>query len=267
MLPARPENVAVVRHALAGLADSQGMDPAAIGDLKTIVTEACMNVVEHAYDGPEGPLEVEADVMDDYLEIVVRDQGGGVRPRAEADRPSLRIGLALIASLTEAVEIRRGAMGGTEVRMRMPLSGRDLETDEDAKAPQVADETVISMPAGNLIAPVLTRVVSMLATRADFSVDRLSDTMLISDAISAHPSDNFTDGVARIVVTEREGTVAVRVGPLVMGGADRLLDLMRIPELDLSLESLTDEISVEQNGSSEHLHLALAKREEAETGS
>ena len=61
-LPARAENVAVVRHALAGLAEEIGMDPPGIADLKTVVTEACMNVVVHAYAGSDpGPLEVEAE--------------------------------------------------------------------------------------------------------------------------------------------------------------------------------------------------------------
>ena len=48
-LPGRPENVAVVRHAVAGLAEQIGMDEPGIADLKTVVTEACMNVVVHAY--------------------------------------------------------------------------------------------------------------------------------------------------------------------------------------------------------------------------
>ena len=60
-LPARAENVAVVRHALAGLAERIGMDEASQADLKTVVTEACMNVVVHAYpEGEDGLLEVEA---------------------------------------------------------------------------------------------------------------------------------------------------------------------------------------------------------------
>ena len=55
VLPARAENVAVVRHALAGMAEALGMDPAQIADLKTVVTEACMNVVVHAYEEERGP--------------------------------------------------------------------------------------------------------------------------------------------------------------------------------------------------------------------
>ena len=49
-LPARAENVPLVRHALAGLAEALEMDPAEVADLKTVVTEACMNVVVHAYE-------------------------------------------------------------------------------------------------------------------------------------------------------------------------------------------------------------------------
>ena len=43
----------MVRHALAGLAEEIGMDETGVADLKTVVTEACMNVVVHAY--PTGP--------------------------------------------------------------------------------------------------------------------------------------------------------------------------------------------------------------------
>src|SRR5882672_12048458 len=38
-LPAKAENVAVVRHALAGLAEEIGMDEPGLADLKTVVTE------------------------------------------------------------------------------------------------------------------------------------------------------------------------------------------------------------------------------------
>ena len=41
----------LIRHALAGLAEALEMEPTEIADLKTVVTEACMNVVLHAYDG------------------------------------------------------------------------------------------------------------------------------------------------------------------------------------------------------------------------
>ena len=48
VLPARSENVSVVRHALAGLVEAMGMQASKVADVKTLVTEACVNAVIHA---------------------------------------------------------------------------------------------------------------------------------------------------------------------------------------------------------------------------
>ncbi len=134
-LPARAENVAVVRHAIAGLAERIGMDEAATADLKTVVTEACMNVVVHAYpaDRP-GLLEVEAVPELGGLTVAVRDFGTGISPRPAVDRPSLRIGLALIAALSSSFEIRGGIEQGTEIRMHLPLVARPILDEVEAAA-------------------------------------------------------------------------------------------------------------------------------------
>jgi serine/threonine-protein kinase RsbW len=52
----RPENVLVVRQALTGVAGSLGLDAIETNDLNTAVTEACNNVVLHAYEGDPGPM-------------------------------------------------------------------------------------------------------------------------------------------------------------------------------------------------------------------
>ena len=55
-LPARAENVAVVRHAFGGLADVVDVADQTLSDIKLAVTEACTNVVVHAYPGrDDGP--------------------------------------------------------------------------------------------------------------------------------------------------------------------------------------------------------------------
>src|ERR1043165_7468810 len=48
-LPARPEHVAVVRHVLGAFAEALRMPEELIEDLWLAVTEACTNVVRHAY--------------------------------------------------------------------------------------------------------------------------------------------------------------------------------------------------------------------------
>jgi hypothetical protein len=103
----------------------------------------------------------------------------------------------------------------------------------------------------------------MFATRADFSVDRLSDAVLLSDAISAGDPETFPDRTARIAVSEEDGLFEVRVGPLGEGAGERLLRGMRIPELGASLEALADEVRVDRSNEGEVLVVRIAEAEPA----
>jgi serine/threonine-protein kinase RsbW len=117
-MPARPEGVAVVRQALAGMADALDFDAAVLADMKMAVSEACTNVVVHAYEGDAGTLEVELHAGELDLTIVVRDHGAGIQPRpARSEPPALGLGLPLIAALSDAFELRGATGAGTEVRM------------------------------------------------------------------------------------------------------------------------------------------------------
>jgi serine/threonine-protein kinase RsbW len=126
VLPARPENVAVVRHALGGFGDAFDISDQALADIKLAVTEACTNVVVHAYPDGEGPLGVSAWMHDQRLTVVVHDEGRGMLPRP--DSPGLGLGLPLIATLAESLELGTGAQERTEVRMTFVL------TDAEAAA-------------------------------------------------------------------------------------------------------------------------------------
>lgn len=117
-LPARAEGVGVVRQALAGMADALDFEASTLADMKMAVTEACTNVVVHAYDAEEGTLEVEMEAAEQGLTIVVRDHGSGIHPRAAHREPAaLGLGLPLIAALSDAFELSGSAGAGTEVRM------------------------------------------------------------------------------------------------------------------------------------------------------
>ena len=67
------------------------------------VTEACTNVVQHAYRDAGGAdqIEVAAERSHDVVTISVRDHGGGFAPRI--DSPGLGLGLPVIAALTQTV--------------------------------------------------------------------------------------------------------------------------------------------------------------------
>lgn len=114
-LAARPENVAVVRHVLGGVGDVLALDPETLGDLRLAVSEACTNVVVHAYDeAGSGVMQIEARIQAPLLHVTVRDHGRGVAPRP--DSPGLRVGLPMMAALTESLELAN-VDGATEVRM------------------------------------------------------------------------------------------------------------------------------------------------------
>ena len=118
-LPDRAENVAVVRHAVGGLGDVLEVADQTLSDIKLAVTEACTNVVVHAYPGAEGPMGLRATVDDRVLRIVVSDRGRGVVPRP--DSPGLGLGLPLIATLAQSLELGTGEDQETEVRMTFDL--------------------------------------------------------------------------------------------------------------------------------------------------
>jgi serine/threonine-protein kinase RsbW len=119
-VPARAENVAVIRHAMGGLGDAVEVSDQVLADIKLAVTEACTNVVVHAYPDVEGPLAVRAGVAAGIVTVVVGDRGRGITPRP--DSPGLGLGLPLIATLADSLELGTGDTGETEVRMTFRLT-------------------------------------------------------------------------------------------------------------------------------------------------
>jgi serine/threonine-protein kinase RsbW len=259
-LPAKPANVAVVRHAVAGLAEQLGMSESGIGDLKTVVTEACMNVAIHAYDDGAGPLEVEAFPEDEGLTVCVRDSGAGIRPRPDVERPSLRIGLTLIAALSSRFEITGGLGRGTEVKMHLTLepaveANSPPQTAQQAPVPEAAELT-IGRP--ELASSVLERVVGALASRRSITVDRLNDAMLLTDAVSARAPEAFGDAHLRFAVADQADGIDLRIGPMPDGASKRLLDGLALPQVGGSLEALADELRVERDEGGEYVVVRFA---------
>lgn len=258
-LPANAENIAVVRHAVAGLAEAWGMDEIGIADLKTVVTEACMNVVLHAYPEGPGPLEVEADLEGEEMAVAVSDHGVGIRPRADVERSSLRLGLSLIAALSGSFDISGGVNRGTRIAMRIPLRARREVGAEEATAGRPKqDATTLTVASPEMLSPVLARVIGALAARREITIDRLSDAVLLTDAISAGVPEGFADGLVRIDLSDREEGIDLRIGPMEAGFGDRMLRGLDLPDVGGNLAVLADELRVEQNGEGEYLLIRFA---------
>ena len=247
-LPATAENVIVVRQAVAGLGEALGLSAPRVADLKTVISEACNNVVLHAYEGEPGPLEVSAEPGAGELEIQVTDQGKGFRPRANEGDESLGLGLPLIAALSDSFEISGGAGHGSRTTIRFAYD--PPEYSNNGTSTEVPEELEMVITPGEMVKPVLARVIGALAARAEFSVDRLADTVLLGDAVSSSGEQDFADGRVGITIADGDGTLDVRVGPLVEGAGERLLDEMELPGA-VSLRSLASRMEVTKGETSD----------------
>ncbi len=141
-LPARAESLAIVRDALRALGGVLALEQQLLADICLAVTEACTNVVLHAYpDGEDGPLEIlvwnggpregvgdasqeehlpGAEPAEDELTVVVGDCGRGTH--APASTPGLGLGLRLISALTKSARVSSNEAGRTEVQMTFALA-------------------------------------------------------------------------------------------------------------------------------------------------
>jgi serine/threonine-protein kinase RsbW len=256
-LPAAAENVAIVRHAIAGLAETLGMDPTAVADLKTIVTEACTNVAVHAYGEADGPLEVEVAPDETGIMVIVRDRGSGIRPRPDLEESRLRLGLPLIAALSTNFSISGGIGRGTEVVMRMDFATAAAEEPQPQAQLTSVHGTAIQVGDQRIVAPVIGRVLAVLAARTEFPVDRLTDTMLLADALAANAAAGFEDGAIRMVIEDGDGSIDVRVGPMREGAAEQLRSELEIPGLGATLEKLADDVSVNRGSDGEYFSLKM----------
>ncbi len=126
-IPAKAEYVVLCRLALAGLLRVRPIPEGTLGELKLALTEACSNAVRHAYaDGPPGQVEVVFRLGADRLVVDVLDDGRGFQlrePRAYGeDVDESGLGLAIIRSLTDDVEMHEGENGrGARLRFSKSL--------------------------------------------------------------------------------------------------------------------------------------------------
>ena len=121
-VPARPEEVGTLRHlVVAYAADAYPNAAAEFGDgIALAVTEACTNVVRHAYPDGGGEMTLTAWMDDPHLYVRIEDHGIGLD--APAGNPGLGLGLPLIAAHA-TLDIT--SAGGTQLLMRFP---RELPT-------------------------------------------------------------------------------------------------------------------------------------------
>lgn len=265
-LESRPQTLTIVRGILGGLAEVLAIDPELLDDLKTAVSEACNNVVLHAYGGAAGPMRVRVFVEPERLRVTVQDDGVGLPPGGRGPDEASGIGVSVIRALTEDVRFGPGSDGGTVVEMdfagrrdgerlyQMPDSP-DGAAPEQPIAPVRPGEVVVTLSPVTLFAPVLGRLARTLAATAHFSLDRFSDVYLVTDTIAAH-ANGATAGPrigARVMASERR--LELVVGPF-RRGTGAVLQASGV-ERPSPLALLSDEVSVQREGETELVHVVV----------
>jgi serine/threonine-protein kinase RsbW len=115
-LDARPQNLALIRLALAGVAANAGAPREIVSDLKLAVTEACTNVIQHAYggDATAGEIVVRYTIERGMVAIEVEDTGLGFELDAAGGRGRNGgggNGLMIIRVLTDELSVSSTGSG------------------------------------------------------------------------------------------------------------------------------------------------------------
>jgi serine/threonine-protein kinase RsbW len=263
-LESRPQVLTIVRGMLAGMAEPLAIEAELVDDIKTAVSEACNNVVLHAYGGDAGPMDITVFAGSEVIRIAVTDRGVGM-PASDED-PGTGIGLSVIGALTDTVTLGRGPEGGTRIEMEFAAvrQGRALLQPPDPPAPDhgwpasAADEVALSVSPIGLLASVLGRMARTLAATAHFSLDRFSDVYLVTDALAAHAAEAALDGRidARLCAGERR--LELEVGPFRAGASDHLATPAVGTRSPLAL--LSDEMRIERSDSGDRVRVVVADR-------
>jgi anti-sigma regulatory factor (Ser/Thr protein kinase) len=225
----RAENVSIVRDVLAGLAEAIGLDQRALDDIKAAVTEACNNVVLHAYRGGDGLLETDLYSRAGAVQVVVRDCGVGIGTRLQIGEESgFGIGLRMIHALADSVDFQtaRSAPGrqgsvGTEVWMKFTVAGaRPLEPLHGGSEPSASAATepagtlTMTLAPARLVAAVLPRLLGLLATRAELSSDGVSDAKRVASVLVRNVHQPGNGGQLSVGIHTKPRGLELRMAPL-----------------------------------------------------
>jgi anti-sigma regulatory factor (Ser/Thr protein kinase) len=113
-VPARPDDVARVRHELDDVLAGLGVEEDRRADVALVVSEAGTNAVRHAYaDRGEGPVDVRAAQQGERLVVTVADGGCGLGQAPASS--SLGCGLHLMEEVADDLRVESAPPAGTQV--------------------------------------------------------------------------------------------------------------------------------------------------------
>ncbi len=259
-LESRPENVLIVRQVLSGVAEAANINALELNDISSAVSEACNNIVQHAYGYGSGPMEVEVQLRGQGLRVIVRDHGSGIQPHLDsATEDTGGIGIPLMLALATRAAFKDLDGGGTEVRLDFAspdahepaLDGGGAGWTRSTRTLR-AGSIELELAPPSLVRTVMPRVVCALAARARFSTDALAGVQQLASSLANHTGGVVDASHLRLGISPGEGALDMRLWPLVAGHSlDGVADV---------LDRLAEQYSVTLDGSAEVLDVRLTAR-------
>src|SRR5690348_15079247 len=124
-----------------------------------------------------------------------------------------------------------------------------------AAAPR--NEATMLVRNGPLLGPVLTRVIGMLAARAQCPIDRLDDALLVADTVAAVSPDHTVNGTVIVELKAQEGQLELIVGSLKPKGGEGLVRDAELPGVGNVLERVADAVEVRDGEHGEEVYIRL----------
>lgn len=250
-LPAEEGSLPVIRQALRSLGESVGAPIEDLEDAELAVTEACANVVEHAYPDGQGAVEVTLRPSEHGIEVSVRDRGRGMPPPGELGEEGRGYGLAMIEGIAHSFDVRTN--GGTELAMDFALNSGPH------RLPAAGIEQLGADPSER----ILRRLVAVVAGQADMPTDRMVEALLVAELVARHGLGRLVDDCLEIGLERATAGLRLRVGPLEAGGADAVVAASDVPVVGPVIARLADELKTERVDTGEYLILGFSAAQTA----
>jgi serine/threonine-protein kinase RsbW len=268
-LTSRPEAARLVRSMSTAAGEALGFDPELLSDVNTAVTEACNNVILHAYGDRPGPMSVELRSRPDAVVVRVCDQGQGIR-QTMPEGDGLKVGLALMSAVADRAEFINVPDGGTEVRLSFRAAAArtanpwpaDDQISDGSSAWQaelhsgLTGDVVLTVSPVPMLAPVLGRIGRALAPSAGFSLQRCYDVFVLSDALGAHAVRAADSTSISVALGARDQRLEFALAPLRWGTGAHLERTDSPTPADV-LARLGDEMAIVRRDGHETLRVSM----------
>jgi hypothetical protein len=137
-----------------------------------------------------------------------------------------------------------------------PVGSDGAHGCEEPAPAELASTVEVRLAPSPLARAILPRVLSALAARAHFSMDRISDVQLVADVLAANADQSLDGSHLAVCVTIAPRKLELRIGPLQAGQGESLV-VAAADGLAPVIDRLTDAKRVAATGSGETLELCL----------